>query len=66
MKGFYLVKSITHQWSANQTPQYIQKLVLLKNGYTDIDINKVFQLVKATKKNVAGDASVVYQLGSVL
>ena len=65
MKGFYLVKSITHQWSAGQNPQYLQKLVLLKNGYTDVDINKAFQLVKATKKNVAGDASVVYQLGSV-
>jgi hypothetical protein len=65
MKGFYLVKSITHQWSAHQNPPYLQKLVLLKNGYTDVDINKAFQLVKATKKNVAGDASEVYQLGAV-
>lgn len=31
--GRYLVKSITHQFSAQTEPQYIQKMVLIKNGY---------------------------------
>lgn len=52
MKGNYLVKSITHQFAGSQsnTP-WRQRLVLLKNGYEDIDHD---ELVKATKTNVAG------------
>jgi hypothetical protein len=65
MKGLYLVKSITHQWSARQSPSYTQKLVLMKNGYTDADVSKVIKLVKATKKNPYGERSSIYQLTSV-
>jgi hypothetical protein len=66
MKGLYLVKSITHQWSANQSPYYTQKLVLMKNGYTDADASKVVKLVKATKKNPYGERSSIYKLSKVV
>ena len=48
MIGKYLIKSITHQFSRNQMP-WIQKLVLIKNGYQDVDIS---ELIKASKTNV--------------
>lgn len=55
MKGYYLVKSITHQWSPQQSPVYMQKMVLIKNAYTHIDAFNVIPLVKSTKKNLAAD-----------
>ena len=57
MKGYYLVKSITHQWSSQQSPAYIQKMVLIKNAYTKVDAANVVPLVKATKTNQTGVAS---------
>jgi hypothetical protein len=54
MKGYYLIKSITHQWAADQSPPYVQKMVLVKNAYTDADTVNVVPLVKATKTNQAG------------
>jgi len=50
MKGLYLIKSVTHQWSPSR-PGWIQKLVLLKNGYTD---SRNRDLLKASKKNLYG------------
>lgn len=35
MAGLYLVKSITHQFSPRNKPVYMQKMVLIKNGYDD-------------------------------
>jgi hypothetical protein len=62
MKGYYLIKSITHQWAAEQSPPFIQKMVLVKNAYTDADVGKVVKLVKATKTNQSGVASLISPL----
>ena len=59
MKGLYLVKSVTNQWSPTR-PAWVQKLVLLKNGYTD-SRNK--NLLKSTRKNIYG-STVSSVLGS--
>ncbi len=45
MMGRYLVKSVTHQFSGQSNPQYIQKMVLIKNGYWASDA----KLTKASK-----------------
>lgn len=37
LEGKYLVKSITHSFTGRSHPPYKQKLVLLKNAYTDSD-----------------------------
>jgi hypothetical protein len=37
MVGLFLVKSITHQWTPLSKPVYLQKMVLIKNGYHDSD-----------------------------
>lgn len=66
MKGLYLVKSITHQWSVGQSPYYTQKMVLIKNGYTDADAAKVVKLVRATKSNTYGERSSIYKLAKVI
>lgn len=50
LKGLYLVKSVTHQWSPSR-PGWIQKMVLLKNGYTD---SRNRNLINATRKNIYG------------
>lgn len=39
MNGLFLVKSITHYFSPLQKPVYVQKMVLIKNGYNDSDGN---------------------------
>jgi hypothetical protein len=65
MKGLYLVKSITHQYAVGQSPYYTQKLVLMKNGYTDADAANVVKLVKATKSNTYGDRASIYKLTAV-
>jgi hypothetical protein len=49
MLGKYLIKSITHNFSPSSKPQYIQKIVLIKNGYYDTDR---VGLEKATKENM--------------
>lgn len=54
LKGLYLIKSITHQFAPNQTPGYVQKLVLIKNAYTELELSKIGELVKSTKSNVFG------------
>lgn len=50
MKGLYLVRSVTHQWSPSR-PGWIQKLVLLKNGYTD---SRNRDLLSVSRKNLYG------------
>jgi hypothetical protein len=67
MKGYYLIKSITHQWSSRQTPSFTQKLVLLKNGYTDADAVKIVKLVKSNpiKSNISGEKSSIYKLTTI-
>ena len=37
MVGLFLVKSITHQWTPLSKPVYLQKMVLIKNGYHESD-----------------------------
>jgi len=60
MKGLYLVKSVTNQWGPTR-PGWVQKLVLLKNGYTD---SRNRNLVRSTRKNLYG--SLLTKLGSLL
>ncbi len=47
--GRYLVKSITHQFSAVTQPNYIQKMVLIKNGY----YTSTGDMTAAAKSNMA-------------
>lgn len=54
-KGKYLIKSVTHTFSPGSTYPYRQRLVLIKNGYTDID-SKV--LYKAKNQNLFNEATV--------
>jgi len=49
MMGKYLVKSITHQFVPSATSPYIQKMVLIKNGYQNSDYHP---LTKTTKSNL--------------
>lgn len=49
LEGKFLIKSITHSFS-NSTPSYRNKMVLIKNAYTDIEHHK--NLVKSTKTNI--------------
>ncbi len=60
LKGLYLVKSVTNQWSSSR-PGWIQKLVCIKNGYTS-SRNK--NLLNATKQNLYG-STVANILGSI-
>ncbi len=50
LNNYYLVKSITHSFNANATPAYKQKMVLIKNGYTDSDVD---ELISASKINIS-------------
>ena len=50
LKGKYLIKSITHSFT-NGTPQYKNKMVLIKNAYSDIHHKT---LVKSVKTNISG------------
>jgi hypothetical protein len=50
LSGMYLIKSITHYFNGHNKPAYIQKMVLIKNGYEDCDLQT---LVKSTKNNIA-------------
>ena len=49
LEGKYLVKSITHMFSGGSSFPYRQRLVLLKNAYSDIDM---VGLLKASKMNI--------------
>lgn len=49
LKGKYLIKSVTHSFSPGSTYPYRQRLVLIKNAYTNID-SKI--LYKAKQFNV--------------
>ena len=60
LKGLYLVKSVTNQWSHTR-PGWIQKLVCIKNGYT-ASRNK--NLLNSTKRNLYG-STVANVLGSL-
>lgn len=50
LSGNYLIKSITHYFNAHNKPAYIQKMVLIKNGYEQCDL---LTLVDSTKSNIA-------------
>lgn len=62
MKGIYLVKSVTNQWSASR-PSWVQKLVLLKNGYTD---SRNLNLTSPSKRNIYGTTGGVGILSRLL
>ena len=62
MKGIYLVKSVTNQWSASR-PSWVQKLVCLKNGYTD---SRNLNLTLASKRNIYGTTGGIGILGRLL
>ena len=47
--GKYLIKSITHSFNGNRPNHYSQNIVLIKNGYEEIDMKL---LEKSTKKNL--------------
>lgn len=49
LHGLYLIKSITHYFSGQNTPAYIQKMNLIKNGYEESENT---DLVKSTAKNL--------------
>jgi len=50
-KGTYLVKSITHSFVGSQSQQepYLQKAVLIKNGYSEPDVDTLYDSVKVKK-----------------
>lgn len=63
MAGLFLVKSITHSFTPLTKPVYMQKMVLIKNGYDKSD----GRLTPAGKKNVQGKPDIpmsdTYKLG---
>jgi hypothetical protein len=44
--GIYLVKSITHYFDPYLYPSFRQKLMCIKNGYKDSDLNELENAVK--------------------
>jgi len=48
LHGLYLIKSITHTFSGYNNPSYKQKMICIKNGYSDSYLDT---LVKAKKIN---------------
>jgi hypothetical protein len=46
MEGKYLIKQITHQFSSKSSPTYRQKVVMMRNAYSESDGKN---LVKSTK-----------------
>jgi hypothetical protein len=59
LKGYALIKSVTHSFGARQRPLYTQKLVLIKNAFTSADVGRVIPLVKASKTNISGVSGIV-------
>lgn len=51
-KGHYLIKSVTHSFDPGSTYYYKQRLVLIKNAYTDIDSQVLY---KSKKTNIYQD-----------
>ena len=49
MKGKYLIKSITHMFVGGGNLGYMQKMLLIKNAYSDIDMISLFP---STKTNI--------------
>jgi hypothetical protein len=49
MDGKYLIKSVTHYFAKGYQPLYSQKLVCIKNGYSDSDNT---DLIKAVNINI--------------
>ena len=49
LKGKYLVKSITHMFVGGGNLGYMQKMLLIKNAYSDIDM---ISLLPSTKTNI--------------
>lgn len=52
LNGKYLVKSIINSFTPDKQPPYVQKMILIKNAYSDSD-NK--NLMSASRKNVSTD-----------
>jgi hypothetical protein len=50
LSGYYLIKSITHNFTGYSSPAYLQKMVLIKNGYEDSDAANLYSSIK---KNIA-------------
>lgn len=55
MKGKYLVKSITHMFVGGGNMGYTQRMLLIKNAYSDADI---MSLLNATKINIYGEKNI--------
>lgn len=60
LKGKYLIKSVTHQFTPGSTYPYRQRLVLIKNGYTDVN-SKVLYKVKPGNQNLYNEGIVQTQ-----
>lgn len=56
LKGNYLVKTVTHSFGRDVGIPYKQRLVLIKNGYNQIDSRS---LVKASKYNIFDEGSII-------
>jgi len=52
MSGRYIIKSITHHLNYNSNPRYQQSMVLIKNGYEDVQGGT---FTKAKKMNLGQD-----------
>jgi hypothetical protein len=57
LKGKYLIKSVTHSFSPGGTFSYKQRLVLIKNAYTNID-SKILYKVLAKNQNIYQDGNI--------
>ena len=51
MMGKYLIKSITHMFTTQEAEQYLQKIILIKNGYQDTDSNYLVE-IDTSKRNM--------------
>ena len=63
LKGKYLIKSVTHSFNPGSTYPYKQRLVLIKNAYTNIK-SKILYNAKKTNIYQEGDVQQVNILGS--
>jgi hypothetical protein len=50
LEGKYLIKSVVHSFVTDRRPVYVQKMILIKNAYSDSE-NRI--LLNATAKNVS-------------
>jgi len=58
-KGTYLIKSVTHSFIGSQSQQepYLQKIVLIKNGYSEVDTSNLYD--SNNVKNTISKQSIV-------